>query len=684
MIRNQSKASFIAVAPATRLDLNPFAQAQGSARIVRNFVPERGRLARKAFSPKFTTLPSTASGRVWDVVNFRYTRAGAAENRVLIFRSDGKVYLRQPSYDQEIFPAATGFSVLTKRPFVGQVSNRLGFSDGISSYIYDGRDVQVWGLTRSTTAPAVSAVAGSLTAATGLKASITWVVLDETGARVHESSRSNVSAFQVLSAENLRVDITALSPPARATHWSAYVSELDGSEIRRRVATTRITTLTVDVSALPSATSPKEPIRNDPPPPTTVGEVAANRYIVRKESAPHEFWFSALGEVKGLLNGAADESFCGQHADTVSDVSNSDFVTDRELRAIREYENVRFLFTERRGFALIGELSLLDNVSPRSLVKLNQFSEGCVGPHGALATPYGLTWMSPGRRLWLWSGGQGLLDIGEPIQSALDTIPPNELGNIYMYWWDGNGRQWLIVCLHCANGETGASLANRCLIFDFSRPARRPDRDADPGSWFEWTDITATCAGTYQDNDGHKTLLVGDTSGDVYQADVVCSPAHFARSLILGQTYWGSTVQNNPAATLRTGLLIPNPDSWSVGQYIALVSGDQNAPGVPAVGTFSEPTLGSWIDVEDVGTPGTAITLTLDTALTSADKRAWLQPQSAGNTNIGGALAKQFLFQADYAAGTNTTGNADGRETARINTLYKVAFAFSPLKESTL
>ncbi|KKK69215.1 hypothetical protein LCGC14_2936250, partial [marine sediment metagenome] len=81
-----------------------------------------------------------------------------------------------------------------------------------------------------------------LTMATGLKAAITWVVLDEAGNRVHESSRSDVAAFQVLSNQNMQTDKSGLSDDPRATHWSGYVSELDGSEILRRTNTTIIST----------------------------------------------------------------------------------------------------------------------------------------------------------------------------------------------------------------------------------------------------------------------------------------------------------------------------------------------------------------------------------------------------------------------------------------------------------
>ncbi len=672
--------------PGIRLALNPFAQQVGSARILRNFVPERGRLARKSFSPDFVSAPN--ANDVWHIVNFRYTRSNAPENELIIYKDNGRVYKRVPSAEQEIFPGVTSFPVLNQKPFVGQLGNRLFWNDGSAGYVYDGRDIQSWGIERETAAPTTTATGTGLTMATGLKAAITWVVLDEAGNRVHESSRSDVAAFQVLSNENLQIDKSGLTDDARATHWSGYVSELDGSEILRRTNTTIIQTDTFIVTALPAALDPKAPTRNDPPPKSTVGEVAKNRIFLRDDQSPEQFWFSALGEVKGLNNGAPDESFPGKDSSSLSDLSNNDFIPDREISAIKEHNNIVFLFSERRGFGLTGELSLLDNRAPRDMTKLEVFTEGCAGADATESTPFGLVWFTPGRKLWLWAGGQELIDIGEPIQTLLGTIPAGSLSDVYMKWWEGNGRQWLVIALNSRDGESpddSTTLAQRTLIYDFSLPSPRPDRaQPDPGSWIEWTDIAATCVGTYIANDGQEFLLIGDSSGNVKQADTIVSPCHLNRSFILGECYLGSTVQNNPAANMRTSLLLPSSDQWSIGHYLQLVTGDQNDPGAPSAGALTEPTISSWIDPTSVDSPGTAITLTLDSALTSGDKRAWLQPESSGNTNTGGAFAKQFLFEAAYSAGVDDTGNADNRETNRINTIYKMGFTWSPKPELAL
>lgn len=859
MIRNQTKITSVAIMPDVSLDLNAFSSKLGSARVLRNWVPERGRLARKAFSPDFTVKPDGAGGDVWHLINYRYTRASAPNNKLITFRGDGKVYQRQSSYEQEIYPAetstvvvgpnnpsaassesgsggavvwsstgnvfasddtratanmlageisqylqVTGFgfavpassviqgivvevevrktsgvpqdwiiaivksgspsgtskspanlipssdtylsygtgsdlwgltwtpgdindstfgvawstvaasgqaavvevdhirikvfygpdeAVLNNKPFAKQLSNRLFFSDGIVKKVWDGRSVQDWGLTRSTTAPTLTAqnLGGSIVAATGVKGCITWVVLDEESNRVHESSRSNVgnSSFLVIGGtdDSVRFDISSLSAPSRATHWSAYLSELDGSEVFRRAATTAIATTTVDITAFPAATNAKAPIRNDPPPPSTVGAVAKNRIWLRDDENPNTFYFSALGEVVGLANGAADESFPGYGDDSISDLKNSDFIPDQELRCIVEHENIVFIFGNSNGYAYIGEVNALDNRAPRSLNRLQIFNENCAGPDGAASTPYGLAWMNTGRKIWLWLGGQELTDIGEPIQSMLDTIPAEDIFSVHFTWYSGNGRQWLLVNANCAatDDATGSGEQWRTLIYDFSRPSLRPLGGTHPGSWYEWIDVTATTASVYRDDEGLPFLLLGDTNSKVRQADVIAHPAHLEYTAKLGSTYLSSSSENNPACRLRTGLLMPASDLWATGHYLQVLTGAQAGPGAPSAGSLTDPTVAFAVDIEnpDLFT-NQDISLTLDTATSAGDKRAWLIPQASGNTNVGGALGKQFMFDLSYAAGNDATGESDGRTTTRINSVYKVGFTYAPQKEATV
>src|SRR5207249_860767 len=82
------------------------------------------------------------------------------------------------------------------------------------------------------------------------------------------------------AAQNIRVTKPA-DLPARATHWSVYISELSNSDILRRSVTVDINTATTDISAEPASTSPTMPIRNDPVLPTKVLAVWKNRLGMR-------------------------------------------------------------------------------------------------------------------------------------------------------------------------------------------------------------------------------------------------------------------------------------------------------------------------------------------------------------------------------------------------------------------
>ncbi len=666
-IKRQTKISSASIVPGVRLDLNPFQQRAGTARLLQNWIPERNRLTRKCFAPKFHTTALTASGVVWDIIDFRFHRNDAPQSQLLIFRSDGKIYRRTAGSELEIFPGTTSYAVLNARPGIVQFSNRLFFSDLSSVYVYDGRSIRPWGIARPTAAPVLTAIAGTDFAATDtVSASITWVIEDETGTRVHESSCSDPAAFLTMTNPKLHGDISALTPPAHATHWSFYVSELTGSSVRRRAVTTAIATKTVDVTYFPASNAAEEPVRNDPPDPSTLLTTWRNRIAMRDELDPRKIWFTAFGEVKATNAGAAEESVCGRDgATSISDLINEFRFPDHRTRLIAEHENYLICFTESNGYYIVGTGGIIDDQGTRSMTNEHIMPEGAAGSRAGCSTPYGFAWMTQGRKINLFAGTQ-VLDIGYSIQPQLNTIPETNLGDTSFYWWNGNGRKQLLVAVKCAAGDTLSSSPGwRGLIYDFdlASEAQRP------GEWFEWSDHNYTVFRDYLDGD-HRFLLGGDDSGDVYQMDTIVDPAHLSRSMILGQTYLGSTLQNNPAATMRTGIMSPADDYNATGLYLAYVRGSQDGPST----TFgSNPTLKCAVDVinPDAALP---ITLTSGSVFDSGEYYAWLKPDNTGVE--GGALAKQFQFEASYAAGASNNGEIDTRYTVALECLYKLSFSW--------
>jgi len=672
MIRNQQKVSSTNIVPGIRLNLNPFEQRSGSARVLRNWTPTFNRLTRKAFAPKFHATADTASGSVWAVKEFNYHRANAPETQLLIFRSDGKVYKATGGSELEIFPGLTGFTALSSRPQPVQIGNFLVWGDTENAFIYDGRSIRAWGLAREPTVlPVVAADTGNITAAGGLSATVTWVVLDEQGNRVHESSRSPVSAFQILSGQGLKVTKTTMgTPPAATTHWSVYMSENNLSAIRLRAATTPIVTDFVVIADLPAATSPIEPIRNDPPPASNIMSTWKNRIAMVDRNDRRRVWFTAFGEVNGLLNGAGAESVSGADSSSVSDIVN-EFLFPRQVNCLVEHEDLLFIFTQVQGHVIMGTGGILDAAGNRDLFSGQQFSEGAAGARAAVSTPFGLAWFTPGRQVWLWPGAETKIDIGQDIQTILENIPSASMDSVELHWWDGNGKKWLMMAVDAPAGEDPeGSTAQRLFIYDFSL---RSDQQR-PGEWFEWADVTTTSIGTYIEG-GQRFLLTGDSSGDVYQQDVIADPAHLSRSAILGRTYLGSSIQNNPAATMTTGLIMPSGDLWSTGLYIGLVRGSHDGPST-SIG--SNPTVNSAIDPLDPDTTP-SIALTLGSADTSGEFRAWLLNEAGGTE--GGALARQFQFKLSYAAGSSNNAEADGRTTVALEALYKLSFSWQPQQE---
>lgn len=671
-VRNLDKKSSATLVPGLRLDLNPFAQTAGSCRVLDDVIVERGRTIRKAYSPLFQTTATTASGQVWDIVDYRYYRASAPHTQLLIFRSDGRIYRRCGGGELEIFPGTTSHPVLNYRPGIIQLSNQLFFSDKSYAYVYDGRTFRKWGIERPTVAPTISAVAGTdFTSGFTLIATYTWVVLDEESNRVHESSRSPApAAFITMTAPNrtFHADISAATAPAGVTHWSLYVSAQSADSTRKRYGTYPITTTATDVTAFPTSSNPKEPYRNDPPSPSTVMGQWRNRIAMRDETDPRKVWFTGFGEIKSTLAGAPEECVSGKQSTSISDLVNEFRFPDKRTKLIFPHENNLVCFTENNSYAIVGTGGVIDDYGTRGMSNEPLHAEGSTGARAGCTTPFGAAWMTPGRKINLLSGGQ-VVNIGDAIQPQLNTITEDNLPDTTFFWWDGNGRKWLIVSVYCASSaDLTGTPAWRLLIYDFDLGTDRP------GEWFELNDHTYTLAREYLDGE-KRFLLAGDASGDVWQLDEICNPTHLNRSFILGKTYLGSSLQNHPAASIRTGLINPVGDYNAHGMYISLVRGTQDGPS-STLGTA--PTVLSAIDPINPDTAPT-ITLTAGTVKDSGDFNYWLKPETAGAEV--GALAKQFQFQIDYAAGAANNGEADGRYTVAVEALFKMAFAWRPAQD---
>lgn len=661
MARQKLQVSDLLIRDST--SRNPYASLPDQG-LIQNFCPDYGLLRRIPFQPPFHA--SASSSRVWHVFDFQFQRDSARNQQLLVFKADGKVYKRIAGRELEIFPGKTSFAAFVQKPCVVNLADRLHVSDGSQYLIYDGWDWFTGGLV-APAAPSVALVAGSLTGT--YKVAVTAVHI-RNGVRIHESSRSAVVS-NAPAAQNIRVTMPTLD--ARATHWTVYVSELSTSDVYRRSVTVPITTSTTDISAVPTSTSPTAPIRNDPPQPSRVMTIWKNRIAMRDEQAQSNLWFTAFAEVKGLLNGAAEECLTGRGSVSISDLVNSWTLPDsgEPIQGMVWHEEFLWVFSDRNGYVIKGEGSLLDSRGLRDFFPQHIFTLGLASPWASLSSPFGLIMLSPERKLWLWDGQAETVDIGIDIQKLLNGLTPLQLSEFNMFYWEGAGNTWLII-----------PLSDRLEIFDFSVETQ----DSPKGTWFSITGFSdvPTAIGDLTLN-GHRSLLVGLNNGSVVQLDndfsrgiTVRQPAHLNLSMILGNTYLGATPQNSPSAKVRTGSYPPQAGSWVEGQYMEIVhrgSGDTSATGIRGI----TPTVSFFNDEIDPNNPATANTLTLSNVPSTnplaavSEKRGWLF--FALNQSCAGKLGKRFQLQLDYA----TTAN-DGQTRAQTinDEIVQLGFSWIP------
>ena len=604
--------------------------------------------------------------------DFQFTRNGGREHQFLIFKSNGKVYKRQAGMELEVFPGKTSFAPLVSKPVVRVIADRLHVSDASQYLIYDGWDWFVGGLTAPVAAIGTALVAGSLTG--NYKIAVT-AVHQVNGVRIHESSRSPITAFIAPATQNIRVTKPA-DLPARATHWSVYISELSNSDILRRSVTVDINTATTDIAAEPAATSPTLPIRNDPLQPTGVLEVWKNRLAMRSETNPDQLWFTAFGEVKGLLNGAPEESLPGRGSASVSDIVNSWTLPDagEPLIAALWYEEYLWAFSTRNTYVIRGEGALLDARSLRDFFPTHIFSFGAAGPNCVCGTPYGLAFLTKERNLWLWPGTGEMLDIGKDIQSSFNNLTDAQLAAVQLFYWTGGGNTWLLV-----------NLADRVAVFDFGIQTK----ENPVGVWYflgtqNGLPGAPTCFMNFNQN-GRNTMLVGCAEGSVRQLDTdadngitVCQPAHVGLSFILGQTYLGATVQNSPNCTARTGSWQPSEGSWSEGKYLEIFyksTGDTDSTGIRA----TAPTINMYYNDINPENPDGAVSQFLTNITANFEKRVWLRPDIASSS--AGALAKRFQVEIKY---TSTKTDGQSRPQLLNDEIWQLGFAWEPRPDLAL
>lgn len=557
--------------------------------------------------------------------------------------------------------------LFTGRPGIAQIANRLHVSDGRLWKIWNGWEWADAGLAAPT---GFDSTDTSLTG-TGLtgtyKVAVTAVDIRSNGSdvRVHESNRSDF-ATEAPANQSIRVDISGVTFPSRATHWSVYLETPAGSGVLRRVATNALAVTTYDIAAEPAATAAVAPERNDPVQPSRIMVQWKNRLACRSETNPDEFWFTAFGEVAGLLNGAGEECLPGRLgvSATLSDLTNSWRIPDggQPMQAACYHDENLWIFTDRTGFVIQGDGALLDDTGLRDFRPQRALPFGAAGPNAALSTPFGLVVVSPEHKMWLRHNDGSVSDIGKDIQSRLDALTEDELNDIEMVFWSGEGWDWLLV-----------PLQDRIGVFDF---ALRTERSLLGG----WTDLGSqdalpqpTALAVYRPN--KKFLLSGHADGSVHQIAALCQPAHLGLSCNLGETYFGSSVQNSPVAIARTGPIAARGSLWSEWKYVQFYHyGHTDTDSI----STSNPTVTAYYDQTNPAAPSSGVSLTVGLVGGSNERRAWFRASSTASST--GALARRTHVELKWT-GTDTDGAS--RPQLVNNEVAGIAIANQPKRALT-
>src|ERR1700747_168369 len=654
-----SKTQIVDLLISDETTVNPFAVSptQGD---LENFIPYYKKLVRQQPMPNNHT--SIQASQVWHILDFKYVTAGVSHQKLLIFKSDGKVYDATSGTEVAVAPP----TLFATKPGIATINNRLHASDGTNYFIYDGTSWVVAGLPR----PNPFTASANSTGLTGVyTGAVTWVVEDGSGNRIHESSRSNTQIL-TLTNQGFKFDISALTPPARATHWSAYISQVAGSAVLLRAATTVIATTNTTVTANPASTAPSAPIRNDPPNMTNVLGSWKNRLAARNETQPSQFWFSAFGEVAANNNGAAEESWPGSQPTSgpfsgntsISDLSNEWTLPDLGEQVVSTvwFDNMIFVFSNRNGYAIGGDGSLLDGVSLRDFYPNRVFTFGAASQFSTVAMPDGLAVLTPERRLCFWDGNSSPLDIGIDIQQRLNGLSSTDLAALKLGYWEGNGRRWLLLPLH-----------DRLQIFDFSIHIRNTGESTPSpyviastrGIWFSIGSQSAlpqvTTVGIYNPTATNiPVLLAGCADGTTKQLD--------------GVTQITGTA---PVAIARTASFEPTDGSWSEMMYCELFSvgtGDNSTTGIRT----SNPVVTAYYDGIDPTNPQNGVNIPLRTVPQTNELRGWLK--SSNNQSSCGAMARRIQLEVKFVKTDTAGGNYLGNE------IWELALAHSPKAELRL
>lgn len=429
-----------------------------------------------------------------------------------------------------------------------------------------------------------------------------------------------------------------LIAPARATHINVYKSESDGSKLGKFLTTLQVTTgsTVVDNSPFENQASStildiERPIRNDPPPASSILEVHKQRVFRRRDFSttfglfelPNRALFSAFEEVLSGNNGSPQESYPGADQNTLSDIIN-EFLFPKpavQIRALKSHNDALWFATERDVVPMWG-----DTINEFSLSEVTAIDGGAISAWGMESLSHGLSIFTYDRKLYLYppispayaitpeqlNVTDQIVEIGKPMRNKFLHILSSDQDNVRTLKYRYNMRDWLVVTYQ---DDTNVY---HTFVYDF-----------EIKGWYELQRGFVSLA-VFEPTLGNKVLVGGGVDGKVYVVDDV-----------LGLITPNAT---KPSALFRTSLIdFGNP--LALHEVLTLEIEVSN----PLL-MDQTTTVNFYLDPPDADNPGTPIPLLMSPIPNFPNIYRGFFPTAGGGM---GTLCRRLMVELNLASDTN-------------------------------
>lgn len=683
------------------------AQNPATSRRILSLIPSaNGELNREGGEALY--LPTVLPSPVGNIFQYDYITTAGAQTSQRFASTATSLYMEVGgAWVIQTLPTDAGLTTTTpfsKYPKFILLNNLMHFSDGVSSWIYDGPNssfvLDGFPIPLANSVGTIGTGAGIITILVAMYYWFTWA--DHTAGRVHESSSSpisgavvpggplsvNIAPFQgtvvtTSGSKNVTGTGTFFDPthfgmqlwvngvnngpiatitdpthlilvnnapssvsggniviaPLRTTHIHIYRSESDGSKLGKFLTSmpvnqnppTLIDNSPFENQASSTIQDIERPIRNDPPPSSTVLEIHKQRMFRRREfttafglsSLPNRAIFSAFEEVLSGGNGSPQESYPGTNQNTLSDIIN-EFLFPKpavKIRALKSHNDALWFATERDVVPMWG-----DTINEFSLSEVTAIDGGAISAWGMESLSHGLSIFTYDRKLFLYppvspayaitpeqlNVTDQIVEIGKSMRNKFLHILSSDQDNVRTLKYRYNMRDWLLVAYQ---DDTNVY---HTFVYDF-----------EIKGWYELQRGFVSLA-VFEPTLGNKVLVGGGVDGKVYVVDDV-----------LGLITPNPT---KPSALFRTSLIdFGNP--LALHEVLTLEIEVSNS-----LLMDQTTTVNFYLDPTDADNPGTPISLPMSPIPNFPNIYRGFFPTAGGGM---GTLCRRLMVELNLASDTN-------------------------------